>query len=95
MDPVTLDIVNSIFFFATSAFVWMNVGKLIKDKAVRGVRLLPGVFFSISTIWGMYYYYQIGQMGGFIGITLLAMGNTVWIALAIYYELIKKEKDNE
>ena len=89
MNPVTLDIVNSIFFFATSFFVFMNVAKLLKDKEVKGVKLIPGVFFSISTLWGMYYYYQIGQMGGFLGITLLCMGNTCWIALAIYYEMQK------
>jgi len=55
-----------------------------------GVRLLPGVFFSISTIWGTYYYGQIGQTRSLVGITLLSMANTAWVVLAIYYVKIKK-----
>lgn len=93
MEMATLDIVNSIFFFTTSAFVVMNVFKLIQDKEVKGVKLLPSCFFSVSTWWGMYYYYQIEQMGGFLGITLLAIGNTSWMALAIYYEKILNKEN--
>ena len=63
----------------------------MKDKEVRGVRLMPGLFFSLSTIWGMYYYSQITQLLSFVGITLLAMANTAWIVLAVYYTKIKKE----
>lgn len=84
-----LDLINSIFFFASSFFVWLNVLKLTKDKAIKGVKLSPGFFFSISTIWGMYYYYQISQMWSFLGMTLLAGANTCWIALAVYYEKIR------
>jgi len=54
-----------------------------------GVRLIPGAFFSISSIWGIYYYGQLGQTLSLIGITLLAMSNTTWITLAIYYVKIK------
>jgi len=91
MNKITiLDTINSIFFLSSSLFVWLNVLKLIKDKAVMGVRLLPGVFFSISTIWGTYYYGQIGQTRSLVGITLLSMANTAWVVLAIYYVKIKK-----
>jgi len=90
MNTELLDMINSVFFFSSSVFVMLNVIKLVQDKEIKGVRLLPGLFFSISTIWGIYYYGQLLQYISLIGIAFLAIANTLWIALAVYYVMRNK-----
>jgi len=85
-----LDLVNSLFFVIPAIAMWLNVYKLVKDKEIKGVKLIPAYCFSASTLWGMYYYYQIGQIGSFLTITFMAMGNTTWTSLAVYYTYRKK-----
>ena len=95
MEKELLDVINSVFFFTSSSVVWLNVIRLFKDKGIKGVRLIPGFFFSLSTIWGIYYYYELDQPWSVLGMVLMATANTSWIVLAIYYTIKEKNQGNQ
>jgi len=64
----------------------------LKHKKIRGVSLLPTIFFSIWGFWNLFYYPYLGQMISFYaGITVVS-ANTLWIVLAIYYRLMWKKR---
>ena len=90
-----LDIVNMTFFFSSSFVIWLNVMKIYKDKQIRGVKLIPGVFFCVSCSWGIFYYVKLGQPWSVIGMILMAIANFAWTFLAIYYTKIKPIVEKE
>ena len=81
----TPDIVNGLFEFCGGAVNWLNVAALMKDKKVRGVRILPTFLFSVWGYWNLWYYPHLNQWVSFIGGIAIVLTNSCWALLAIYY----------
>jgi hypothetical protein len=85
------DMVNGAFEALGGAFLFLNVLRVIKDKSIKGISVVPTVFFSIWGLWNLAYYPLLGQWLSFIGGTTVVIANTVWVVLAIYYGRGRKD----
>ena len=79
------DVVNACFELVGGALVFLNCHRLYKDKEVKGVNWQVIAFFTIWGYWNIIFYPSIGAWFSFVGGLLLALGNTFWITLYIYY----------
>ena len=84
------DIINSLFEVVCGFFAWQNVYQLYKDKEIKGVHWLPGLFFSLWGWWSLYYYNTLNQFFSFVGAINLTAANTIWLIVLWYF--YKKEK---
>ena len=55
------DYINGSFEVLAGLFVLLNVRRILRDKTVRGVSILPTAFFTLWGFWNMYYYPYLGQ----------------------------------
>jgi hypothetical protein len=82
---MTPDQINGAFEFGGSLVYLLNVRRLIRDKAVRGVSWIPQGFFTAWGVWNLYYYPNLNQWWSFSGGLCLVLINLVWTVLAIRY----------
>lgn len=79
------DMVNGCFEFIGSAFLWLNVRRLAKDKSVSGVDWRSMAFFFSWGVWNLHYYPSLGQWWSLAGGISISIANGVWVALALRY----------
>lgn len=79
------DLVNGTFEFSGIFFVALNIVRTIRDKRVAGVAWLSVAFFSLWGYWNLFYYHHLGQIASWIAGMGVAVANTIWTALLIYY----------
>jgi len=79
------DLVNGMFESGSGLILIMNIVRLLKDKAIRGVYIWPTFVFTMWGYWNMYYYTHLAQPLSFYGGLIVASCNTIWIILAIKY----------
>lgn len=85
------DIVNGSFESMGCFFVLLHVLRLLKDKKVRGVSVIATAYFTFWGFWNCYYYPHLGQWVSFVGGTSIALMNSVWVVLIMYY--LRKERN--
>ncbi len=79
------DIINGLFEFCGGLFILNHCRVLYHDKKVAGVSLLSTIFFQSWGVWNLYYYPHLDQIFSFLGGLLIVSGNTLWIAMMLYY----------
>jgi uncharacterized membrane protein YfcA len=79
------DLINAIFELGGGLLITLNCIQLRKDKQVKGVSIPVVAFFSVWGFWNIYYYPSLGQTLSFIGGIIIALANTTWVIMAIYY----------
>lgn len=79
------DIINAIFECSGGFFVFLSILQLIKDKRVAGVSPWCVGFFMSWGYWNMYYYPSLDQFWSGIGAIGVAITNTIWLYLLLYY----------
>jgi len=79
------DIINGCFEFGASLFQLINVIATYRDKKIRGIRIVPTMFFTSWGIWNLYYYPQLNQIWSFIGGLGIVITNLIWVVLMIKY----------
>jgi hypothetical protein len=79
------DIINGIFESTGCLFILLHVLKLLKDKKVRGVSIVATTYFTLWGFWNCYYYPHLDQWVSFAGGTSIALMNSVWVILILYY----------
>jgi len=89
---MTPDMINGCFQFFGGVLLFRNSWLLFKHKKVRGVSLLPTIFFSIWGFWNLFYYPYLKQMISFYAGITVVTANTLWIGLAIYYMIKWKRR---
>ena len=82
---LAFDIINALFEVLGSVAAWTNVSRLMRDKEVRGVYWPTVLFFSVWGFWNLLYYPSLGQIWSAVAGAVLALGNTMWVLLAISY----------
>lgn len=79
------DLINGIFEFVGSLFIWRSIYLLYKQKQVHGVSVLSIGFFASWGGWNIYYYPCLDQWISFYGGLSIVFANTIWVAQLIYY----------
>jgi len=90
---MTPDSINALFEFTGALLVLMNVRQLFIDKRLSGVHWYPTAFFSAWGVWNLYYYPALGQWLSFAGGVALVFANTLWVCLAVYYQITHNARD--
>lgn len=80
-----MDAINGCFEFMGAILLLLNVRRLLRDKRIAGVSLLPTAFFTAWGLWNMLYYPHLGQWWSFCGGVAVVVVNATWVALAVYY----------
>ncbi len=88
---MTIDLINGMFEFIGSGFIWYNVYTLYKDQEIKGVDWPAIIFFILWSIWNLIYYPNLEQYWSFIGSISLIIGDIAWLILAIKYSRSKKD----
>jgi uncharacterized membrane protein YfcA len=79
------DLINGLFETVGGAMIVLNCVRLYRDKCVRGVSVLPVVFFTSWGFWNPFYYSSLGQWLSFAGGCTIVAANVVWLGMAIRY----------
>ncbi len=77
------DVINGAFEIVGAFLSWMNVYRLYKERVVKGVYWSVTAFFGIWGIWNLEFYSHLNQWWSFYGCIMLALGNLVWVIMAI------------
>ena len=85
MFEVTPDLFNGMFEFVSACLFIFNIRIILRDKAVQGVSLIPAGFFTVWSVWNIYYYSHLEQWFSLAGGIFLMIVNIIWISLALYY----------
>lgn len=87
---MTLDHINAVFEAGSALFIATNVRRLYLDKRVRGVNIMPTIWFSLWGLWNLVYYYGLGQWYSWAMGALVFWANSCWVMLALIYR--RKER---
>lgn len=76
----------SALFFACSIVCWLHVKKIIDDKAVMGVSLVPTFVFMATNLFEMFYFGRNGDWWTVAGAGSMFLSNIVWTIIVVYYK---------
>ncbi len=79
------DQINAAFEVAGAVFMLLNIRRLLIDKKLAGVSIIPTVVYSFWGLWNLYFYPAVGQVLSFYAGIGIFVANLIWIALAVYY----------
>lgn len=79
------DFINGCFESSAGVLMLFSVYRIIKDKAVRGISVVPIAFFTLWGYWNLYYYPSLNQWLSFTGGALMVLVNSIYVSLLIYY----------
>jgi len=79
------DIINGSFEMFGGLFVFMSVIKILHDKCAMGISWLTIGYFALWGFWNLYYYPHLGQTFSFYGGIGVAISNTIYVILIIWY----------
>jgi len=82
---VTPDVINAFYEAFGGALIGMSIWRLYKDGQVKGVSLVPVVFFATWGYWNLYFYPALEQWWSFWGGVLMVTMNTVWLLQMAWY----------
>lgn len=84
------DLGNFLFEVFGGVFLCLNVRRLIRDKHVAGVSVIPTMFYTAWGLWNCVYYPALGQWLSVMGGVLTTGANGVWLYLYFYYRVRHK-----
>jgi hypothetical protein len=82
---MTLSFTLSLCFFACSIVCWLHVKKIMEDRCVRGVSLLPTFVFMTTNIIEMVYFWERSDMWSVVGAGSMLLSNLVWTVAVFYF----------
>lgn len=80
------DKINGTIEFLAGCLLWLNVLRLLKDKQIQGISLIPIAFFTIWGLWNLWFYPSVDCMWSFFGGINVVLANATWVILAYYYQ---------
>jgi hypothetical protein len=75
------DVANAGFEFVGAGMMLLNIGRVLRDREVKGSSILTASYFVLWGFWNTYYYPHLGQLASFVAGLCLAVANTVWFSL--------------
>ena len=79
------DFVNGMFELFGGVMICFSIARVLRDRKVAGVSLLPITFFTSWGFWNLYYYPSIGQWWSFAGGVSVVSANIIWLSLLWTY----------
>lgn len=79
------DLINGLFEFGGSIFIWLNVRRLLQDRGYAGVYVPAIAFFALWGIWNLFYYPHLQQWVSFAGGLSIVTANLVWVGLMLHF----------
>ena len=80
------DLGNAAFEITAALVSWKNVGRIRRDKEVRGVYWPAWLMFTAWGWWNIFYYGpNLGQWFSWGAGLVLVAANTTWVIYAIRY----------
>lgn len=79
------DLVNALFELLGGFILLLDVGRIYKDRVLRGVHWGPKAFFTAWGFWNVFYYPHLGQWMSFVGGLFIVAVNTLWVVMALYF----------
>ena len=79
------DFINGLFECVAGFMILLHVLQLHKDKQVRGLHVVPVVFFTAWGFWNLYYYPHLDQWWSFAGGVFIVITNVIWCLQIRYY----------
>jgi len=84
-----LDAVNCMFESGGALLLCMNIRRLLRDKQVQGVSIVPVMWWNLWGFWNVYYYHSLEQNASFWAGLGVLTANTIWVFLALYYRFTR------
>lgn len=79
------DLINGSFELIGGVVGWLNVYKLYKDKAVKGIYWPLSLFYLAWGLWNLGYYPYLNQPASFWGGVFMVTSCLAWLKLAVKY----------
>ena len=80
-----MDLINGLFELVGALLQILNILQILKDKQVKGISLLPNIFFCLWSSYNLIFYPLIGLWLSFIGAIFMFIINATWLILALHY----------
>lgn len=84
---ITFDAINSLVLVGGAVLSVLNVKQVIVDRSVKGLHLLPTLYFIVWGYWNIAFFYNMHSTLSMIGAIILSTVNTVWLGYMLYYKL--------
>ncbi len=88
-----MSVLLSVCFFACSLVCWLHVRKIMQDKRVKGVSLLPTFVFMITNVVEMVYFAQRLDWLSMAGAGSMLASNLVWTIAVFHYFFAERRED--
>ena len=79
------DVVNASFEVGAGLAVVANTLQLARDRIVKGTHWAAFAFFTVWGYWNVYYYPHLDQWLSLVGGVLVALLNTFFFGLLLYF----------
>lgn len=79
------DMMNALFELGGAIAILNHCRVLYKDKVVNGISILSTVFFTLWSVWNIYFYPSLGQWWSFVGGMSIGLANCLWVCLLVKY----------
>ena len=87
------ELININFEIFVACVAWINVRKLLEDKEIKGIAWSPYIIFTCWRFWDVFYMYPaLGMRYAALLALISAIGQSVWVCCALYFEYSVKEK---
>jgi len=83
------DLVNSLFMFIAIIFNCMNIYKLNKDKEVKGISIIPNIYYVLWGSWNIYFYAANKSKLSFIAGIGVVITGLIWVSQWAFYKFKK------
>jgi hypothetical protein len=86
---------NACFEMGGALVLLLNLRRLVRDKCVSGVSLLPTAFFTAWGLFNQYFYGRLHQSWSLRAGVVVCVVNLAWLALAVRYSHLQRSKKEQ
>ncbi len=87
---MNFDMINGLILLGGAFVSTLNIHQILKDGSVKGIHWFPTLYFVIWGYWNIIYFYSSSSFISTIGSVVLAIANTTWLLLILYYKFIRR-----
>jgi hypothetical protein len=79
------DTFNGILEFSTAFFIWFSIRALWKERGYSGESVVTMVFWTLLSMWRIYFYVHLAQHESLLGEIPRMLSNCVYLGLMLYF----------
>lgn len=81
-----VDLINACFEGGGAVLLTLNVRRILRDKSVQGISLIPTFWWTAWGFWNVAYYHAVAcPVSMWAGVAVVSV-NAVWVGLALHYK---------